>query len=181
MTVQRNQPCPCGSGNKYKNCCERKKSGVSPKLVIGIVAVVGVLAIGAVMIDGPDDDDGTAAGALPASPGYSTQPPVQNLAHATLPPGAVTSDPATWTWNDEHFHWHTPEGAFDPTLDYPPPDHTWSVEHGHWHHKDGGHAAPAAAQGTDDPQAPPPGSVWSEEHGHFHAPEGGAVGQQPGQ
>ncbi len=23
MTVQREAPCPCGSGKKYKNCCQR--------------------------------------------------------------------------------------------------------------------------------------------------------------
>jgi uncharacterized protein YecA (UPF0149 family) len=24
-TVGRNDPCPCGSGKKFKNCCERKR------------------------------------------------------------------------------------------------------------------------------------------------------------
>jgi hypothetical protein len=179
MTVARNQPCPCGSGNKYKNCCERKKGRGSPKLVIGIVAVVAVLAIGAVMMGGSGDEETPAAGALPGASPTPGEPLA--LAHATIPSGAVTSDPATWTWNEEHFHWHTPEGAFNPTQEYPPPDHTWSAEHGHWHHNDGGHAVPAAALGTDDPQAPPPGAVWSEEHGHYHAPAGGETGQQPGQ
>jgi preprotein translocase subunit SecA len=27
QTVGRNEPCPCGSGKKYKNCCMRKDSG----------------------------------------------------------------------------------------------------------------------------------------------------------
>ena len=26
-TVGRNDPCPCGSGKKYKNCCMRKNEG----------------------------------------------------------------------------------------------------------------------------------------------------------
>ena len=25
MKTNRNEPCPCGSGNKYKNCCESKR------------------------------------------------------------------------------------------------------------------------------------------------------------
>ena len=25
MKINRNEPCPCGSGNKYKNCCEQKR------------------------------------------------------------------------------------------------------------------------------------------------------------
>ena len=24
MKTNRNDPCPCGSGNKYKNCCDQK-------------------------------------------------------------------------------------------------------------------------------------------------------------
>ena len=27
--VGRNEPCPCGSGKKYKNCCMRSRSGVN--------------------------------------------------------------------------------------------------------------------------------------------------------
>ena len=26
MKTNRNEPCPCGSGNKYKNCCGQKRS-----------------------------------------------------------------------------------------------------------------------------------------------------------
>ena len=25
MKMNRNEPCPCGSGKKYKNCCESKR------------------------------------------------------------------------------------------------------------------------------------------------------------
>ena len=25
MKINRNELCPCGSGNKYKNCCEQKR------------------------------------------------------------------------------------------------------------------------------------------------------------
>ncbi|MCI0432118.1 MAG: SEC-C domain-containing protein [Gemmatimonadetes bacterium] len=30
MTPGRNDPCPCGSGKKYKHCCLRAQEAVSP-------------------------------------------------------------------------------------------------------------------------------------------------------
>ena len=43
--VGRNDPCPCGSGKKYKQCCERKTHALSPTAWIAIVGVaVAVLA-----------------------------------------------------------------------------------------------------------------------------------------
>ena len=39
----RNESCPCGSGKKFKHCCESKKSGV-PSRVIALVVVGAVLA-----------------------------------------------------------------------------------------------------------------------------------------
>jgi len=43
--VGRNDPCPCGSGKKYKQCCERKTHALSPGAWIAIVGVgVAVLA-----------------------------------------------------------------------------------------------------------------------------------------
>jgi hypothetical protein len=29
--VGRNDPCPCGSGKKYKNCCQAKEQSTGPK------------------------------------------------------------------------------------------------------------------------------------------------------
>ena len=31
MRIGRNQPCPCGSGAKYKKCCLNKKPEPKPK------------------------------------------------------------------------------------------------------------------------------------------------------
>ena len=42
--VGRNDPCPCGSGRKYKLCCERKRGVAS---YAGWFALVVVLVIGA--------------------------------------------------------------------------------------------------------------------------------------
>ena len=40
----RNDPCPCGSGKKFKQCCASKKDRFSPAL-IAVLIVGAVLAI----------------------------------------------------------------------------------------------------------------------------------------
>ena len=48
--VGRNEPCPCGSGKKYKQCCERKQRRLSPTAWLAIAgaaaAVLAALVIG---------------------------------------------------------------------------------------------------------------------------------------
>lgn len=43
MKIERNEPCPCGSGKKYKRCCALKHgAGMSQTtMVLLAVAVVG--------------------------------------------------------------------------------------------------------------------------------------------
>ena len=41
--VGRNKLCPCGSGKKYKQCCERKKRRLSPTAWLAIVGVVAAV------------------------------------------------------------------------------------------------------------------------------------------
>ena len=36
--IGRNDPCPCGSGKKYKQCCQRKTHAISSTAWIAIVA-----------------------------------------------------------------------------------------------------------------------------------------------
>lgn len=44
----RNDPCPCGSGKKYKNCCQNKDdSQMSSK--IGLIAVVVAMVLGLII------------------------------------------------------------------------------------------------------------------------------------
>jgi hypothetical protein len=48
MKAQRNAPCPCGSGKKYKHCCLNKaeKSSTGQRLLLaGVVAILGLGAI----------------------------------------------------------------------------------------------------------------------------------------
>lgn len=42
MKTGRNDPCPCGSGRKYKHCCMRAKvaTPLSQKLMIAALAVM---------------------------------------------------------------------------------------------------------------------------------------------
>lgn len=44
MKVGRNQPCPCGSGMKYKHCCASKRNALSRthKLFISILVLLFV-------------------------------------------------------------------------------------------------------------------------------------------
>lgn len=39
--VGRNEPCPCGSGKKYKNCCALKKDRTS----LGSLVVAALIAL----------------------------------------------------------------------------------------------------------------------------------------
>ncbi len=72
----RNDPCPCGSGKKYKQCCERKAAEKTTFLTKWIAVGVGILgllvAVGIVVFT---DDPGQDA-----------------------PSGRV--------WSTEHGHWH---------------------------------------------------------------------------
>ncbi len=109
MKVGRNDPCPCGSGRKYKRCCALKAGeltdsrGKSLPWRFGLLVALGVG--GAVALLMPwGRDDGSAL-----------------------------------VWSAEHGHWHDPATGMEPvTGSVPPPEpappgKVWSAEHGHWH------------------------------------------------
>jgi len=50
MSIGRNDPCPCGSGKKYKRCCLEKgsESSLQYKIILGLV--VFALLAGLVLI-----------------------------------------------------------------------------------------------------------------------------------
>ena len=76
MKIGRNDPCFCGSGKKYKQCCEKKAIEKSNRITKWAAIVFGgLLLIGALAM----------ASSL-----------VNNDAPAT--PGRV--------WSPEHQHWH---------------------------------------------------------------------------
>ncbi len=155
--IGRNEPCPCGSGKKYKKCCEKTGSDVASGGG-GVLFLVSMLVVGAVAatllwvrMDSPAD---------------------QSTADVVSQP---ISTPTTGTVNPGGANWPTP-----PPPGPPPPGKIWSPEHGHWHDAAGGAAgATSAADATGitapvqqlRPQPPgpaPPGKVWSPEHGHWH-------------
>jgi hypothetical protein len=73
----RNAPCPCGSGKKYKQCCEGREITASNFLTKWIVVIViSLLALGLI--------------------GFVTQLARQDQNAAT--PRRV--------WSAEHNHWH---------------------------------------------------------------------------
>ena len=50
MATGRNEPCPCGSGKKFKLCCEGKqRAGVSSGLILAVIAAVVLVAVMAAM------------------------------------------------------------------------------------------------------------------------------------
>ena len=64
MKTSRNEPCPCGSGNKYKNCCENKRFQPDGKnkyirwLISGAIILILALAIQALVQYFNYDDGG---------------------------------------------------------------------------------------------------------------------------
>jgi len=76
MKVGRNDRCPCGSGKKYKNCCEGKVGRLSAAGWVTIAALV--LAAGVLVyfvINAAQSDGSGSAGrrACPAGQVWSTQ------------------------------------------------------------------------------------------------------------
>ena len=77
MKTGRNDPCPCGSGKKYKHCCEAKATERTTSLTKWIIVLLGAFVLlGAV---------GVIAALLSGN-------------SSNAPPGRV--------WSPEHGHWH---------------------------------------------------------------------------
>lgn len=74
---RRNDPCPCGSGKKYKHCCEGESSWRDNHLVMGAAVALLVLL-------------GVVLATFAFSGDRETQP--------DCPPGQV--------WSEEHGHCH---------------------------------------------------------------------------
>lgn len=78
MKANRNDPCPCGSGKKYKHCCEGKTPLYKQPLFTGTLVLL--LLLGAALLVWSSSSSATAEG-----PG-------------SAPPGKV--------WSPEHGHYH---------------------------------------------------------------------------
>ena len=150
MKINRNEPCPCGSGKKYKRCCGQEKFVKKTSWVMWAVMGLGLLFIVAIV--------------------SLITPSFFGLIKSTSDDSSLGS---RRVWSKEHGHWHTisddaRQPASLPSGDPASQNKVWSVEHGHWHTiKD-----PSSNLGrpyTAPPEGPAPeGKVWSFEHGHWH-------------
>ena len=82
--IGRNDPCPCGSGKKYKTCCAGKTARRDTLLSKGMVALLGALLVAGIV-------------AIAAS-FYSSD----------------RSTETTRVWSSEHGHWHDASGERAP-------------------------------------------------------------------
>ena len=153
MRVGRNDACPCGSGKKFKSCCEGKSTTrMSRGLILLVVVIAAIAAIGVIpALIGDRAADEPAVAVVPQR-------------RATPQPGPA---PAGKVWSAEHGHWHDapkrtvvgmPSAEGSPLQVIPQ-----QVE--------GGTIQPPVQPRPLTPQPPgevPAGKVWSPEHGHWH-------------
>lgn len=144
MRVGRNETCPCGSGKKFKGCCEGKKA--VPKGLLMLLAAF-ILIAGVAFFPRETESSTSSASSAPA-PVRTTRPGPQP---GPAPPGKV--------WSVEHGHWH--DVAASPGNQSSSPikiEQTSGVP-----------LTPTVGNNVPQPAGPvPAGKVWSPEHGHWH-------------
>jgi hypothetical protein len=165
--INRNDPCPCGSGKKYKNCHEDKQTKNKSKipLILGIILIVTI----GIFILKPNQDLKSSGG----KPGqvWSEEHGHWHDAPAT-PVTPTTPSQAKSTQQQGPASSNTPAQAKSTRPLGPAPEgKVWSEEHGHWHNastEPATSSTPAQVKSTRPPGPAPEGKVWSEEHGHWH-------------
>jgi SEC-C motif len=157
MRVGRNESCPCGSGKKYKHCCEGTESsrGMSKGLMFLLCAIGAIAAAGLVpMIIDRTGKPAASRAATPQPAAIPQQPQPQ-------PPG---QPPPGKVWSAEHGHWHD-AAAPTPAPGAPSPIR---IEQSSGPAQPTGNTAPISVSRPQPPGEVPPGKVWSTEHGHWH-------------
>ena len=161
--ANRNKPCPCGSGKKYKNCCSGKglrfaKKNQS-KMIIWIIAGIGIIIAGVVISN--------------------------KFSSSSSQPAPIITQP----FNSQ---FSSPQTGNIPQPGPAPEGKVWAPEHGHWHDAPGTATVTTSASALDiqpvqaptqfSPQPPgpaPEGKVWVPEHGHWHDAPGTATVTTP--
>ncbi len=69
--VGRNDPCPCGSGKKYKRCCEGKSRRLSFAGWAAIVAIAAAAAVAALLVYNLSQGDMVGTPACPPGQSWS--------------------------------------------------------------------------------------------------------------
>lgn len=147
MRVGRNDTCPCGSGKKFKVCCDGKNQrGMSRGLILLFVAIGALAAVG--LIASIRDEPKPAPLPAPTASTANTASTPRQKPGGTAPAGKV--------WSEEHGHWHDQaQTTRSQPIQISP-----------------GALAPAPTPTpTPKPQPPgpvPAGKVWSPTHGHWH-------------
>ena len=162
MAIGRNEPCPCGSGLKYKNCCaDKSRRGVSKGLIALLAAIGVVAALGVFGALGNREKQRPSSANIPApSSNVNPMQPGRQQPPGPTPPGKV--------WDVAHGHWHdaAPAGA-SPVRITPgaaPGTTPINITPG-----DATASTPERPLNAPQPDGPaPPGKVWSKEHGHWH-------------
>jgi hypothetical protein len=157
MKTNRNSPCTCGSGMKYKQCCGQKEGKSSPFLVIVALVIGAVIVAGAIYVSKDGQPAAADAQAVPAAAGSAQT----DIPGSPQPPGPV---PPGKVWNVEHGHWHDAPGtaAAAGTPGQPGAAQPGAIS------AQPGAAQPALTPGPQPPGPVPAGKVWSTEHGHWH-------------
>lgn len=143
MRTGRNEPCPCGSGSKYKNCCINEKTRpYSRYLTVLVIAVAAVAAAGVIPSLLPEKKEEKPAAVSRRAPR------------------------AGQVWSEEHGHWHD---AAAPTGAPVSPAMTPLTPAQRSQRPPGSPQQPAQTFRKPQPPGPTPeGKVWSPEHGHWH-------------
>jgi hypothetical protein len=150
--VGRNDPCPCGSGKKFKNCCEgklrlgeRSVGGIRLWVFAGLAAAAAAILIAVWSVERPSGGARAPRTATPMAP------------QAAVPAGApwAYDSVANRYWDPGHQHWHdgpppppeqrgqpAPPGGMTMPGAGPTPaawaydsvsNRHWDPGHGHWH------------------------------------------------
>ncbi len=132
MNISRNDPCPCGSGLKYKQCCLNLRA--RPQWMAIVVGSLFALLLGAGLVAAIVDtfserEDGSRRVWSEEHKHWHTE---QAGTPGAPPPGPP---PPGKAWSTEHGHWHDADTGVPgaPPPDAAPEGKTWSTEHGHWH------------------------------------------------
>lgn len=139
MAAARNEPCPCGSGAKYKACCGKRRLRL-PWIAIPLIlafAAVAAWTLGGRVREASETGLKSPEGRVwSAEHGHWHEAPrPREKPEGPAPPGKV--------WSVEHGHWHEPPARGTSLPPGPaPPGKVWSVEHGHWHGEDGSEPPP---------------------------------------
>ena len=156
MQHKRNEPCPCGSGKKYKVCCADKRTSSQWLALASVVIFAGLAAwvVAGAFRPAAEPDP-------PAPPGKVWSEAHRHWHDAPGNPGSgppLGPAPPGKEWSYEHGHWHD---AAVPGLGRPPgpapPGKVWNAEHGHWHDTESAEPAEELQPPAEDAE-----DAWTE-------------------